>query len=205
MTLTLKSARSKPYLWMEAKRMTTELKHRAGRGLSGWRVAAWSIPVLLLLLPFVAMRFTAEVNWTASDFVFAGVLFGSVGLGLEFTVRKSESMPYRLGAALAVFASFLTIWVNAAVGMIGNGPYNLLFGGVLLIALVWAIAARFEPAGMARAMVAAAIAQAVLSTIGFLSDPLGGSLSLTFALLWLGAAWLFRKAEREKAIGRSPV
>ena len=40
-----------------------------------WRIIGWSIPATLLLLPLVAMRFTDEVNWTFSDFVFAAVLF----------------------------------------------------------------------------------------------------------------------------------
>ncbi len=49
------------------------------QGIDGWRgswlrKAMWSGAPFLLLLPAVAMRFTAEVNWTGSDFVFAAVL-----------------------------------------------------------------------------------------------------------------------------------
>lgn len=123
-----------------------------------------------------------------------GVLFGIVGLAFELIVRTSSSFAYRLGAAGAVVTAFLTIWVNAAVGMIGDGPYNLLFGGVLLVALLGAILGRFEPAGMARAMVAAAAVQAVLSAIGSLSDLHGGVLSLLFVAPWLVAAAFFRNA-----------
>jgi len=176
--------------------MIKEAEINGARGWSIWRIAGWSILALLLLLPLVAMQFTAEVNWTAEDFVFAGVLFGSVGLAFELIVRKSASLAYRLGAALAVVAAFLTIWVNAAVGMIGDGPYNLLFGGVLLIALIGAVVARFQAAGMARAMVAAAIAQGLLSAIGMATDVHGGVLSMAFVGPWLLAAWLFRKAAR---------
>ena len=180
--------------------MIKEAEINGARGWSIWRIAGWSILALLLLLPLAAMQFTAEVNWTAEDFVFAGVLFGSVGLAFEFIVRKSASLAYRLGAALAVVAAFLTIWVNAAVGMIGDGPYNLLFGGVLLIALIGAVVARFEAAGMARAMVAAAIAQGLLSAVGMATDVHGGVLSMTFVGPWLLAAWLFRKAGRDRAL-----
>ena len=128
--------------------MAKEAENTGGRRGIPWRIIGWSIPALLLLLPLVAMRFTDEVNWTASDFAFAAVLFGSVGLAFEFIVRKSSSLAYRFGSALAVVAAFLTIWVNGAVGMIGSegNPYNLLFGGVLIVALVGAIAAWFEPA-----------------------------------------------------------
>jgi hypothetical protein len=170
-----------------------------GRGIP-WRVVGWSIPAVLLLLPLVAMQLTDEVNWTAFDFVFAAALFGIVGLAFEFIVRKSRSLAYRFGAALAVVAAFLTVWANGAVGMIGSedNPYNLLFGGVLLVALTGAILARFEPAGMARAMVAAAIAQAVLGAFGLSTDVPGGVLSIGFAGLWLVAAALLRIAAREQ-------
>lgn len=185
--------------------MVQEAQSASGRHGIPWRIIGWSIPALLLLLPLVAMQFTQEVNWTRSDFVVAAVLFGSVGLAFELIVRTSSSLAYRAGAALAVFAAFLTIWVNGAVGMIGSegNPYNLLFGGVLTLALTGAIVARFEPAGMARAMVAAAIAQAAVAAFGLSIDVLGGVLSLAFAAPWLLAAALFAKAARERTSARA--
>ena len=181
--------------------MAKEAENSGARRGIPWRIIGWSIPALLLLLPLVAMQFTQEVNWTAADFVFAVVLFGSVGLAFELIVRKSGSLAYRFGAALAVLAAFLTIWVNGAVGMIGSegNPYNLLFGGVLAIALIGAIAARFRPAGMARAMIAAAIAQVVLAALGLAADTLGAVLSMAFAAPWLLSAALLWKAAREQA------
>jgi hypothetical protein len=158
-----------------------------------WRVVGWGTAALLLLLPWVA-----NAPWTPSDFIVAGVLLGSVGLAFELIVRKSGSLAYRFGAGLAVVAAFLTIWVNGAVGMIGSegNPYNLLFGGVLLVALSGAIVARLEPAGMARAMVAAAIAQGMVGAIGLSTDLRGAVFSMAFAGLWLLAAALFWQAAR---------
>ncbi|HEV2078674.1 MAG TPA: hypothetical protein VGR19_02090 [Allosphingosinicella sp.] len=169
-----------------------------GRIRIPWRIIGWSILGVLMLLPLVAMQFTDEVNWTASDFVFAGVLFGSVGLTFELIVRRSRSLAYRLGAAIAVVGAFLTIWVNAAVGMIGSedNPYNLLFLGGLLLALVGAVIARFRSAGMARAMAIAGIAQAAVSAFGISTDFRGGVLSMGFSGLWLLPAALFRIASR---------
>ena len=179
--------------------MTMEVQN-GGRTSGGlWRLAAWSIAAALLLLPLVAMQFTADVNWTASDFVFMAVLLGGVGLAFEFIVRRSRNFSYRVGSGLALLATFLTVWVNAAVGMIGDGPYNLLFGVVLLIALIGSIAGRFEPAAMARAMVAAAIAQGVLSFVGMFMDARGGTLSMTFIVPWLLAAAALRSAARNQA------
>jgi hypothetical protein len=164
-----------------------------------WRIAGWGLAVSLLLLPFIAMQLTREVNWTGSDFLFATILIGGVGLLLELTVRRSDSPAYRAGVGLALAASFLTIWATGAVGMIGDegDPLNLMFAGVLLVALLGATLARFRATGMARAMLAASIAQLAASGIGMVSDPRGGIFSATFALLWLASAAMFRTASRQ--------
>lgn len=174
--------------------MAISMQDGAARRQTPWRVLGWGGAALLLALPYLT-----NAPWTASDYVFMGVLFAIAGGAFELIFRKPTGIAYRLGAALAVFTGFLTVWVNAAVGMIGDGPYNLLFGGVLLVALTGAIAARFQPAGMALAMVAAAVVQAVLSAIGFADDPHGAMLSMVFAAPWLLAAALFRYAGREPA------
>jgi len=173
-----------------------------GRGRRGgrWRIAGWGIAALVLLLPLVAMQFTDEVDWDETDFIFAGVLIGAVGGAYELTVRMSRSWAYRAGAAAALAAAFLIVWANGAVGMIGDedNPYNLLFLGVIVLALAGAIAARFRAAGMALAMAAAAVAQAAVAVGGLSADPRGAVLSTAFAGLWLLAAALFRAA-REPA------
>jgi hypothetical protein len=166
------------------------------RGANPWRIAGWSIAATMLLLPLVAMRFTSEVNWTAGDFIFAALLIGMVGLTFELTVRVTPDWAYRGAAAVALAASFLTIWANGAVGMIGDedNPYNLMFLGVILLALLGSAAARFRPRAMALAMIAAAIAQAALGILGAFADLRGGILATLFAGLWLLAALLFRQS-----------
>lgn len=168
-------------------------------GMNLWRTAGWSAAAALLLLPAVAMQFTSEVNWTGSDFVVMGVLIGSVGLAIEFLVRRSASTAYRLGAVLAVVSAFLVVWVNLAVGMIGSEDniHNLLFLGVIAIALLGAAAARFRAGGMALAMASASLAQALIGGFGMLDDMRGGLFTIAMAGLWLGAAWLFGRAARD--------
>jgi len=41
-------------------------------GGSRWTLPIWAGAAMLLSVPFVAMRFTSEVNWSASDFVVMG-------------------------------------------------------------------------------------------------------------------------------------
>ena len=172
-----------------------------------WRIAGWGTAAGLILLPLVAMQFTSEVNWTFSDFVFAAVMFGSVGLGLELAVRKGNRA-FTFAAALALLVSFLSFWFTGAVGIIGNEAEdsNMLFLGVIAIALAGSIIARFRPAGMAVAMVVAAVAQAAVpvaasiigdSTMAAIWAPEVIILTLGFTALWLTSARLFRKVARQ--------
>jgi hypothetical protein len=162
------------------------------------RIAGWGFVALLLLLPALAMQFTSEVDWSASDFIIMGALLGTVGLTTEFLVRQSGSTAYRIGAVVAMATAFLTIWVNLAVEMIGDdNPYNLLFGGVLLVALAGAVIADFRPRGMAVTMIATGIAQAMVAAGGIATDLRGAMFSMAFAAPWLLAGALFRRADAD--------
>ncbi|MBH8558469.1 hypothetical protein [Hymenobacter negativus] len=167
------------------------------------------VTAFLLLIPLVAMQFTKEVNWTLSDFVFAGGLVFGTGLAYQLIASQANGPAYRFGIGLALAAGFLLIWVNGAVGLIGseNNPANLLYAGVLGVAAVGALLARFRPLGMARAMVAAALAQVAVPLLALLiwrpwsttADEAWNTaqvLGVTgmFVVLWVGAALLFRRA-----------
>ncbi len=177
------------------------------RTFNGWRIAGWGLVALLLLLPLVAMRYTREVHWTATDFVFAGVMLGGTGVLVELTVRASRNLKYRAGVGLLLAASFLLIWINGAVGIIGDegNPLNLLYLGVIAIAAIGSLAARFRASGMAMATSAAAVAQgamiAVAATYGSSEPP--GMIGLVginafFVALFAAAAWLFHAAARDQ-------
>ena len=175
-----------------------------GRGVNLWRIAGWGLAAALLLTPLVAMRFTDEVNWAPGDFAVAALLIGGLGLGIELAVRKTRNLAFRAGAALAVLTAFLLVWVNLAVGFIGDegNPANLMFAAVLLVALAGAVAARFRPRGMALAMAAAAGAQLLVAIIVFVADlasPVELGLTLAFALPWLASAVFFLRADRARA------
>lgn len=182
--------------------MAANSETRGGGLGSPWRLAGWGTAVLLLLLPLVAMRFGDEVNWTESDFIFAGILIGGTGALFELTVRMSRDHAYRAGVGFALAASFLTIWATAAVGMIGDedNPYNLLFIAVIGLAALGAIVARFRAHGMAVTMTTAAVAQVIISLVGMPTDPRGGIFSACFGGIWLISAALFWKAARDQAL-----
>ncbi len=167
------------------------------------------VPALLLLVPLVAMQFTAEVNWTWSDFLVMYVLMSVVGLTYKFVAGRSGSMLYRLAAALALGAGFLLIWVNLAVGFIGDGdnPANALYLAVLLLGLVGAGIARLEARGMAWTLFATAMAQFLVPVIALVCWRENFDtavvkifvLNFVWVLMFAGAGLLFRQAGIAKA------
>lgn len=184
---------------------TTHLR----RGVS-WRITGWGSAVALLLAPFIAMRTGAEgVNWTAGDFVVAGVLFGLVGLAIEFLSRKSSALSFRVGAAVAVFAGLFLIWVNLAVGIIGAEEHdaNMLYALVIAVAVGGAIVVRFRAGGMALTMFAAALVAVLIALTavamgwgaeaGIWPKDVLGATGIN-AAMWLLSAALFRRAAREE-------
>ena len=164
-------------------------------------MAAWAAAALVLLAPLVAMQFTDEVNWTASDFVFAGALmFGALGT-YELTARTTGNTAYRAAAGVALAAAVLLLWANGAVG-ITDSAADAIYAGVPAVGIIGAIVARFQPRGMARAMFATALAQALVGVFALLAGMVPAynsafeilGISAFFAALFLGSALLFRKA-----------
>ena len=162
------------------------------------------VPSFILLVSLVAMQFTAEVNWTLSDFVFAWVIMAGTGLAYRLATRNAANLPYRFGVGLGLAAAFMIVWGNLAVGFIGSegNPANLMYAGVLAIGLVGAFIARFQPQGMALAMIATALAQFLVPVIAlFLLKSevplLVFGLNTFFVVLFAGSAWLFQRAARQ--------
>lgn len=184
--------------------MAANMEHGSGRRVNPWRVAVWGTAAFLLLLPLVAMQFTQEVNWTPFDFIVFGTMLLVACGTYELATRMSRNTTYRAAVGVAVVAAFLVVWINLAVGIIGSehNPANLMFGGVLAVGFIGALIARFQPQGMAIALVATAIAQALVGAIALVGG-LGNEavlLSGFFAALLLTSAGLFQKAAREQSL-----
>lgn len=73
---------------------------------------------VLLLIPFIAMQFTNEVNWTLSDFIIMGFLLLTAGLSCEIVLRKVSKPELRIAICIVIIALFLVIWAQLAVGII---------------------------------------------------------------------------------------
>ena len=113
---------------------------------------------------------------------------------------------YRSAIGLAIAAALMLVWVSLGVGIIGKDgdPANLMYFGVLAVGIIGALVARLQPDGMARALVATALAQALVAAIALIARlglPWSGpaeilALNGFFIALFAGSAWLFRRAAR---------
>ena len=105
---------------------------------------------------------------------------------------------------VAIVAAMMLVWLSLGVGIIGQDgdPANAMYFGVLAIGIAGAIIARFQPHGMARALVAMALAQALVTVIALgaeLGLPWSGPAEILllngfFIALFVGSAWLFRRS-----------
>jgi ABC-type cobalt transport system substrate-binding protein len=75
---------------------------------------------ILLVVPFIAMQFTNEVNWSVSDFMVAGVLLLGTGLLCELVMRKVKNIKTRLAICGVILLALLIIWIELAVGIFGS-------------------------------------------------------------------------------------
>lgn len=170
--------------------------------------------ITLLAIPLVAMQFTDEVNWSASDFIIMGIMLSVAGALFEIGARFSKNTPYRVGLATAVGTGFLLTWMNLAVGIIGseNNPANQLFFPVVIIGFFGALLSVFKARGLAIAALTTAIAQFLVPIVALLIyQPEFGPgegpgvvgvfiLNSIFVGLWLVSARLFKNAAEQQVI-----
>jgi len=164
----------------------------------------------ILLIPLLAAP-----AWSLADFVVAGALIFGTGLTYVLVARKAGNIAYRAAVGVALAAALLLVWINLAVGVIGTEDElaNLMYVGVHFVGIVGAIVARFRPDGMARALLATALAQALVAVVALiagLGHPASPPLEILgvsgfFVALFVGSALLFRHAGRERrAAGAGP-
>lgn len=171
-----------------------------------WRIAAWSLAIVLMALPISVQLVKGNFGWSLSDFIGVGILL-LVGCGLlDITARRAPNLAYLAATSAALAASFGSIAVNGAVGFVGSEEeaQNLLFVMVVGGALIGAVLARGQARAMARAMLVAAVTHILVSAALVIKaagvsdgDPRMEVVGLAvFAAMWLASSGLFLKASR---------
>lgn len=172
------------------------------------RLSIWALVIISLLsIPFIAMQFSNEVNWDFTDFLVMGILLSGIALAYELIARSSTSIKYRTAFGIGLAAGFLLMWVNGAVGIIGNEDQdaNLLYVVVLLFGFVGSLLARFKSKGMARTLFIAAFIQMFVPVVALIfwppsttswSPSIPGVFMITgfFAMLFVLSGFMFRES-----------
>ncbi len=165
------------------------------------------ITAAVLAVPALAMAFNLAipdpgsgndgVNWGPMDFAIVGVLVLGAGLLFEYASSRGASVAHRAAVGIAVAAGLGLVWVNIAVGMIGDegNPANLMYVLVLAVALIGAAVARFEPREASIVMFATAATHVGVVIVALVAG-LGPTLlaDAFFIGAWLASALLFRQA-----------
>ncbi len=168
-------------------------------------VRALSISTALLLVPITASFALDSWNWSGGDYVFAWVAFSVVSIALTFLLSGAGNLFYKLAASAAVLGAFLLVWINGAVGIIGDSDSNLMYGGVLAVLILGAAIARMRADMMSRVMVATAFAQFLVPVAALLMSEQDFSpgvlqvfvLNGFWVVLFLFSAIMFRNAATE--------
>ena len=183
--------------------MAANLTNANPQRWSALRKLPWIVAVVLLLLPAVAMQLKVEgVVWTASDFIVMGAILLIACGSFEALARSAPNFAYLAAAAIAIGTGFLMVWANLAVGIVGDGinGANLMFFGVVLVAIVATLVARFRASSMSRAMftTAGALVLAIaIALAAFGANALEAGLTMVFVAGWLVSAALFRLSAKQ--------
>ncbi len=149
------------------------------------------------------------MNWDLLDILTFGTMAAVMLAIIALPRRRARNRAYRSAAVVAVLGAFVLVWVNGAVGIIGNedDEANLLFFAVLAVAAVGSVIARFRAKGMALTLYATAIAQILLGAFAISLD-LGADgpiwprdilvMTAIFSVFWLLSGWLFSRAARHE-------
>jgi hypothetical protein len=167
---------------------------------------------IILLIPLIAMQYTTEVNWGLGDFVIMGALLFGTGSAFVILTAYSDNFIYKIAMVAAVGSTFLFIWVNLAVGLIGGGPHagNLMYVAVILVGFVGTYLSRFSARGIERTMFAMAftfVLIALIALVANMQDYPGSSVleiigvNAFFGALFTVAGMLFRFVSIEEAKG----
>lgn len=162
---------------------------------------------LFLLIPLVLTLTGSGVDgdgfhWTWEDFIFAFVLIFGTGSLFELVRQKAKNSAYKFAAGLALAATFLLIWINGAVGLIGDSDANVMYGGVVITLFIGTIIARLKPHGMSYVLFAAALVQFLIPIIALIIGTPDFSpgvvhvfmLNFFWVMMFVGSALLFRQA-----------
>jgi hypothetical protein len=174
------------------------IAHERASGQPRGRIALGVLSRMIRGLP-------ADIEWRRHEQRRARAVGPSPRGGSMITNKTA----YRIAAIIALGTALLLVWGVSAMGVIGaeGDPFDLLYIAVLAVGLIGAVLVRFRPEGMVLVLVAMAATQALIALIGLAVGkqdvPVSSVAEILylngfFVALFLGSAWLFRHAARQR-------
>jgi len=77
---------------------------------------------LLLLIPFIGMQYSNEVNWSLNDFIIMGVILLSFGIIINKIIYHVGGFNKRVILISTLIILFFLLWGELAVGLF-NSPF----------------------------------------------------------------------------------
>lgn len=83
-------------------------------------IAVYSIAALLLIIPFIGMQLSKEINRSLTDFIIAGFLLFTTAFLIDIIMRKVKIKAYQLLCIAFVLIVLFLVWAELAVGIFGS-------------------------------------------------------------------------------------
>ena len=77
-------------------------------------------PLFLLLIPFIGMFFTNEINWSSFDFIIMGSLIIFLSIGINFVSNRTKDLKNQFLYIGILVLIYVLIWAELAVGIFGT-------------------------------------------------------------------------------------
>lgn len=138
----------------------------------------------------------ANEGWSLGDSLLLGVLVALAVAAVWWWLAGADRFR-RAGLIGFVVAGLVPLWVNGAVGIMGDedNPANLMFVMVSVFGAIGAALVKFRAAGLARtAQLAAALHVAVVALLWLRGGEGLPAAALLLALPWLLSAALLKRA-----------
>lgn len=166
------------------------------------------IALCILILPLIGELTVPDWNWGVGGFLVMGTLLYVTFLMIELIAKHSPNTFYKAAVGIAVLTTFAIIYVNLAVGIIGEGNNtSACYFLTVPVGFLGLALSRLKPKGLSWTAFAMAAVVLLVPTIALLlNDPyiqeepgplkvfvLSGCLAVAYAV----AGALFRKAAKK--------
>ena len=80
----------------------------------------YGLAALLLVIPFIGMQFTKEINWSGFDFLIAGILLFGTAFCVDMVLNMEKKNAKRMFYIVIILLALFLIWAELAVVRLGR-------------------------------------------------------------------------------------